>query len=241
MTLNVLAPTWKFKTLVDDTVNFGGDLAATGSSPLSWSSGAYSNERVFAILATDYLELDLTFDAKSNGHGISVGLSAFYPGLVQNSANWEAHWCWNDTQQLIAFEQSVARYTQAGVTLPMSCRIVWDAGTLKFYSNAGVDTLRYTSLRSVATLLDAMKTGLSAMVTFYGTSGKVHVTLKGGTSVTPEVGGTSTGRIGTQLMQASGILMPSLGIQLQRTLQIAVFPPSAHPRPTEGKIWPRRF
>lgn len=240
MTLNTLAPTWKFKTLVDDTVIFGGDLAATGSSPNAWSSGAYSQQRAFLIDTTDYLELDLTFDAKTNGHGISVGLSNFYPGLVVNSANWDANWVFATDQTLTAYEQGSLRYT-AGASLPMSCRIIYNAGVLTFRSNAGSDILRYTSLRTVAAIRDVMRIGLSVMVVFWGTSGKLHLTLKGGDSSSPEVAGTSTGRIGTQVTEAR-VLMPSLGLTQTRTLEIGgLWPYNPHPRPQAGKIWPRKI
>lgn len=242
--LDIIAVTWKSKITVDDTVNFGGDLAATGSSPASWSSGAQSIQRTAALAATDYLELDFTFDAKTNGHGIMVGLATQYvaPGTPPLAA-MAAGWWWHTDQHLIAFGAGEVNTDIGVITLPMSARIIYNAGVLTWRSNAGVDTLRKTGSRTTDVIIKEMKDGLQVIVHFFNTSGKVHVTLKGGDASTPEVAlsGVGTGRLGVPALDPQGMDMTPYNLAMFRNLSAEGFPPpNPHPRPIEGKIWPRK-
>jgi len=242
--LDTKACTWKGKITVDDTINFGGDLAATGSSPASWSSGGQSVQRVAALAPTDYLEIDFTFDAHTAGHGILVGLASQYvPPSAPPVTAIDAAWVWDTDNHLKAQEPSSASTDIGVITLPMSCRIIYDAGVLTWRSNAGVDTLRKTTSRTVSQIYNVMQAGLQVIVLFNNTSGKVHVTLKGGDASTPEVGWTTggTGRLGLPFLDPAGMDMRSYNRAIFRTLDPQGFPPpDPHPRPTEGKIWPRK-
>jgi hypothetical protein len=238
MSLETTVCTWKHKHDVNDAVVFGGDLAATGSSPATWSSGAFSTQRACALAVGDYLELDFTLDAKANGDGVAVGLSMW--DRSQNFTDILACWSWGTDQHLKVFEDGVQRFDQGVITLPMSCRIIYDAGVLTFRSNSGTDTLRHTSTKTVAQVYSEMLRGLSVDASFLGTSGKFHATLKGGTSATPEIAmDGSTGRLGTAYIQPQGMVMENYNQQMLRELVAVGFPTGAHPRPTEGKIWPR--
>lgn len=242
--LDTTAVTWKSKITVDDTVNFGGDLAATGASPASWSSGAQSIQRTAALLSSDYLELDFTFDAKTNGHGIMVGLAPQYvaPGTPPLAAI-VAGWWWHTDQHLIAFGTGETNTDIGVIGLPMSARIIYNAGTLTWRSNAGVDTLRKTGTRTTAAVVKEMMDGLQVIVHFFNTSGKVHVTLKGGDASTPEVplSGVGTGRLGTPSFDPHGMDMTPYNLAAFRQFSAQGFPPpNPNPRPTEGKIWPRK-
>jgi len=242
MPLETIAPTWRHKLKVDDTFVFGGDLKADPTAGALGTSGAFSKERVAAIGTTDYLELDFTFDAKANGDAIWVGLSSVDAdhGATMDAAAIE----WR-TDQLLRFYEANNPVALIGpVTLPMSCRIVYDAGVLKFYSNAGVDTLRHTTVQSAATITAFMVKGFCVDAAFVGTSGAFHATLKGGTAVTPEIPfDGSTGRMVDEIpIFAEGVLMESYQANLFRNIVPEGFPPPiAHPRPTVGKIWPRKF
>ena len=148
--LDTATATWKSKITVDDTVNFGGDLAATGSSPASWSSGAQSIMRVAALAPTDYLELDFTVDARTAGHGLMVGFAPSYLAPASPSPAGLAASIWWDTDNTLkAFEGASLRASQAGLTLPMSCRIIYNAGVLTWRRNSGSDILFFTSARTV--------------------------------------------------------------------------------------------
>lgn len=238
MTLETVAPTWRHKYTVDDTIVFGGDLAANGSSPASWASGAFSRQRACALAIGDYLELDFTLDAKTNGHGIAVGLSVFDPDRLYTSM--VASWVWDTDQTFKARESGAQKYTAGVIVLPMSARIIYNAGVLTFRSNAGVDTLRWTSTRPVDSIYDDMLRGLCIDAAFYGTSGKFHATLKGGTTSSPEIPmDGSTGRLGLAAFDAQGVVMETHNQSMLREFQAQGLPPPATPRPTEGKIWPR--
>jgi hypothetical protein len=241
--LDTKAVTWKSKITVDDTVNFGGDLAATGSSPANWLSGAQSIYRTAALTATDYLELDFTFDAKTSGHGISVGLSPIYkaPG-APSAANMAAAWVWDTDNHFKVYEGNTLRIDIGVITLPMSARIIYNAGVLTWRSNAGADTLRFTSVRTVDQVVNEMMDGLQIVAFFFNTSGKFHATLKGGDASTPEVGlvGAGTGRLGIPSLEPHGMDMSSYNKAIFRQLSAEGFP-SGRVRPTEGKIWPRNY
>jgi hypothetical protein len=239
MTLEVVSPTWRSKTNVDDTVVFGGDLAANGSATASYANGAFSKERACALASTDYIELDFTFDAKTNGHGIAVGVAVNNPD--NNFTLMDAAFVWDTDQHLKVFEQGSQRADIGVITLPMSCRIIYNAGALTWRSNAGVDTLRFTSLRTTAQILAIMVQGLNVDASFNNTSGKFHATLKGGTSSTPEIAmDDSTGRLGLQTLYAPSAAFVQPDISLLRTFEVTGFPPAnPNPRPTVGKIWPR--
>lgn len=239
MTLETIAVTWRSKFNVDDSVVFGGDLAANGSATGSYANGAFSKQRASSLVSSDYIELDFTFDAKSNGHGVAVGLAVNDPD--QGFALMDAAFVWDTDQHLKVYEQGSLRSDIGVITLPMSCRIIYNAGVLTWRSNAGVDTLRFTSARSVAAIQTVMVQGLSVDASFNNTSGKFHATLKGGTSSTPEIAmDGSTGRLGLQSLYVAPASLIAPQISLLHTLSATGFP-SGKPRPVEGKIWPRNY
>jgi hypothetical protein len=241
MTLETVAPTWKHKHNVDETIVFGGDLGANGSAASSWTNGAYSIQRACALALGDYIELDFTFDAKSNGHGIAVGLSVKDPD--QDRLTSTIVWEWGTDQVLRGYENGSLAFSVGVITLPMSARIIYNAGVLTMRSNAGSDVLRFTSARAVDLIYADMFAGLSIDCSFFGTSGKMHATLKGGTSSTPVIAmDGSTGRLGVSTIQVPTTDMSSYRTFGTRVISAEGFPPlNLHPRPTEGKIWPRKI
>ena len=228
--MQTVAPTWKHKVNADDTVVFGGDLAATAGAPLSYSSGASSVERA---VGGNYVELDFTFDAKSSGHAIFVGLGTGDPD--QNINSISMGWQW-DGSQILTVQESGSQKSSAGVvSLPMSCRIILDltAGTCTYRKNAGSDVLQYTSTLTPAQLRALVEQGLIVDASFYGTSGKFHATLKADDGHI----GTPTRQIfdDTEYVNNEGLYVlrtPVFSLGVESTTKV---------RPTEGKLWPRNF
>ncbi len=230
--MDALVCTWQNKVTVDDTFHFGGDLKATGSSPGTWSSGAFSIERAGGDLV-DYIELDFTFDAALTlGHGVAVGLCAQDPGQSAVNASWDSAWVWNTDGTLEAYDGGGKVYDSTSVIgLPMSARIIYNAGVLTWRSNAGSDTLRATSARTVAALNAIMRRGLQVKAAFLGTSGAFHATLKATTTAPVSIGAV------TPYVKTTFENLSSFAV---RTPMAAGFPPpNPNPRPTEGKLWPR--
>lgn len=228
--MDALVATWQNKVNVTDTSVFGGDLAAAGTAPNSWSSGAFSKERAGGDLI-DYLELDFTFDSPlTAGHGVAVGLCLQDPGQVFPSSAWESAWVWNTDNTLEAYEGGNKRYDSGvATTLPMSCRIIYNAGVLTFRSNAGSDILRFTSARTVAELTSIMRAGLNIKALFWGTSGSFHATLKATTTAPVSIGYPA---------YFTQVLRPCPWVS--RSVFAQGFP-TRKSRPTEGKIWPRNM
>jgi hypothetical protein len=234
---------WKNKVNATDTFVFGGDIAAGAGNPASWSGGAQSIHRVAALAATDYLELDFTYDARSAGHGIGIGFASQYIAPVSPSPAALAASIWWDTDNTLkAYEGGSLRNSQAGLAIPLSCRIIYNAGVLTWRRNAGSDILFFTSARTTDQIMAEMVQGLQVMVFFFNNSGQLHVTLKGGDADTPEVGFTppGTGRLGIPTLTAEGFDMTSYNRAMFRNLNAVGFPESTNPRPTVGKIWPRK-
>lgn len=233
--MDTLAPTWQNKTNVSDAIVFGGDLAATGGASSSWANGAFSKERVGGEFC-DYIELDFTFDADltAGPNGAIVGLCPTDPGDIDVNGAWDTAWKWNTDDTLEAYEAGGKVYDSGVATnLPMSCRIIYDgqAGTETFRSNAGADTLRYTSLRTAAQIWAIIKKGLGLRVTFWGTAGKVHCTLKANTSTPSSIG---------SLTYEAVFTLQQSGLYAIRSPVATGMPSGGNPRPTAGKIWPRK-
>lgn len=224
-----VAVSWKNKVNADDTVNFGGDLAATAGAPLSWSSGASSVERA---VGGNYVELDFTFDAKSSGHGIFVGLGTADPdqGITSILMGWQ----W-DGSQVLTVQESGSQKSSAGVVaLPMSCRIIIDltAGTCTYRKNAGSDVLQYTSTLTAAQLRALVEQGLVVDASFFGTSGKFHATLKADDGHI----GAVTHELFDNVLYASG---QGLYVLRSTAFSFGVDATPPKPRPTSGKVLPR--
>lgn len=236
MSLETTVATWRHKVLVDDTVVFGGDLAGTGAI-----CGGFSRQRAHALVpATDRIELDLVFDSKTNGNTIIVGL-AISDSATFSQANSDASWQWGFDQHLGAFEASSLRADVGVVAAPMAARIIYEAGVLTWRSGNGADVLRFTSARSSGAIQTVMLQGLSIDVTFLGTGGSVHATLKAGDSAAPEIAmDGSTGRLGLFELVVDQEAMVAQHAYFNKFFEVTGFP-SGKPRPTEGKIWPRNY
>lgn len=224
-----VAPTYKNKVNVVDTVVFGGDIGASGSAPASWTSGASSVERA---AGGNYVELDFTFDAKTAGHGIVCGLSDTDPS--QSDATVYYSWKWDTTGNLLVVENNVVKSNVGAISLPMSCRIIFDAvaGTLTYRKNSGSDVLQYTSLLTAAQVRAAIEQGLIVDTSFYNTSGKLHATLKADNAhIAAPTFETVEGVTYVSNEGHSILRVP------QFSFGVDAAPPK--PRPTSGKIWPR--
>ena len=227
--MQIVAPTWKNKVNASDAVVFGGDIAATAGAPASYSSGASSVERA---VGGNYVELDFTFDAKTNGHAIFVGLGLSDPDTNINSMLMAWQW---DGSQILTVQEAGSQKSSAGViALPMSCRIIVDltAGTCTYRKNSGADVLQFTSAYTLTQLRAFVEQGLVVDVSFFNTSGKIHATLK-----------ADDGHIAapTNEVVDDAWYVGNEGLYLPRTPEFSfgvdAQPPK--PRPAEGKAWPR--